>query len=106
VLPPGRAGFAEQPDTTEPGVIAAHRMAKTAPGEAFELVERLLALLAARAGSERKERLTAALKVVRERLEHALSAEHELKAAVAELESVWAELSPAVTSRERFWDAV
>jgi Ca-activated chloride channel homolog len=85
---------------------AARPGAPTAPGEAFELVERLLALLAARGGLERKERLTAALKVVRERLEHALSAEHELKAAVAELESVWAELSPAVTSRERFWDAV
>jgi hypothetical protein len=85
---------------------AARAGAPTAPGEALELVERLLALLAARGASEPRERLIAALKVVRERLKHALSAEHELKAAGAHLENVWAELSPAATSRERFWDAV
>jgi hypothetical protein len=51
-------------------------------------------------------RLTGALEVVRDRLEPALPAEHELKAASVELEKVWAELSPAVTSRERFWDTV
>jgi hypothetical protein len=85
---------------------AARAGAPTAPGEALELVERLLALLAARGASEPKDRLTAALMLVRERLKHALSAEHELKAAGAQLENVWAELSPAATSRERFWDAV
>jgi hypothetical protein len=56
--------------------------------------------------SHEMRRLTGALEVVRDRLEPALPAEHELKAASVELEKVWAELSPAVTSRERFWDTV
>jgi Ca-activated chloride channel homolog len=117
---PGSAGEATASDTGRIDEVAdllerllaglKHRAARagapTAAAEALELVERLLALLAARGASEPKERLTAALKVVRERLKHALSAEHELKAAGAQLENVWAELSPAAMSRERFWDAV
>ena len=76
------------------------------PGQALELVKRLLALIAGSSRFHEMRRLTGALEVVRERLEPALSAEHELKAASVELEKVWAELSAAVTSRERFWDTV
>ncbi len=88
------------------GKRAARAGAPSVPGQALELVNRLLALLAGSGRSHEMRRLTGALEVVRERLEPALSAEHELKAASVELEKVWAELSAAATSRERFWDTV
>jgi hypothetical protein len=80
--------------------------APTGPGEALELVERLLALLAGSGESHEMHRLTGALQVLRERLNQALSAEHELTEAIGQLKNLWAELSPAVTSRARFWDTV
>jgi hypothetical protein len=88
------------------GERAARARAPALPGQALELVQCLLALLAGSGRSHEMRRLTGALEVVRDRLEPALPAEHELKAASVELEKVWAELSPAVTSRERFWDTV
>ena len=88
------------------GERAARAGAPAVPGQSLELVKRLLALLASSGRSHEMRRLTEALELVRERLEHAPSAENELKAASVELEKVWAELSAAVTSPERFWDTV
>ena len=70
------------------------------------MIERLLALLGHSKRSGEMRRLTAALEVVRQRLSDALSAEHQLTVAGTQLRDVWAELSPAVASRGRFWDTV
>ena len=74
--------------------------------DALDVIERLLALLGSSKRSGEMRQLTAALEVVRQRLSDALSAEHQLTVAGTQLRDVWAELSPAVASRGRFWDTV
>ena len=96
--------------------LAAGARGAASARDALDVIQRLLALLgnSKRSGHRRRldrssgelRRLTAALEAVRQRLSDALSAEHQLTVAGTQLRDVWAELSPAVASRGRFWDTV
>jgi hypothetical protein len=85
---------------------AARATADASSREALELIEKLLDVLGRFGRTRQLRALDAALRVVRDRLKGALGAEHELTVAGAQLRDLWAELSPAVTSRGRFWDTV
>ena len=74
--------------------------------EVLAVVERLLELVGTLGRSRQLRPLTAALQAIREGLQAALVAEHEIEVAALQLKDRWVKLWPRVGSRPRFWDKV